>query len=155
MDPISNQSLDFEIHRFTGTHFEMGFQQGQKFIANLNHGLKVIQGLEGFQALRPKWLPNPLFFAAARKKSTKWLSALLAKHAPNQAERLQGIAKGAEIDPSWIYLLVSTEIVLGVLSWELPSLAGVPILVPKRKSAKATSRLSDAILIIIPLSFPS
>lgn len=113
-------NLDFTLHRFSGNHYELGIQQGKKFKENLNQGLKIIQGLEGFQALRPKWLPNPIFFAVARKKSTKWLATFLAKHAPNQAERLRGIADGAEIDPSWIYLLVSTEIVLGVLNWELP-----------------------------------
>ena len=83
------------IDHFKGTHYEMGLQQGRLYKANIKDGMKLLKKQEEFKKLKPKGVPSQIFWRIAKKKAIKWLKPYIQEKAPNQAERIRGIAKGA------------------------------------------------------------
>jgi len=102
----------------------MGKQQGEQFKKNLIHGFEIIKNHEGINNLRPKFVPKPLFFKIAQSKAYDAFAQLFEKYAPNQAERVHGISEGSGISEKMIYLLCSTEAVLGNIDYEIPIQTG-------------------------------
>jgi predicted choloylglycine hydrolase len=113
-----------KIHSFAGNYFNMGKQQGEQFKKNLIHGFEIIKNHEGINNLRPKFVPKPLFFKIAQSKAYDAFSHIFEKFAPNQAERIHGISEGSGISEKMIYLLCSTEAVLGNIDYEIPIQSG-------------------------------
>jgi len=117
---FENQIIDLEIEIFKGNHYEMGFQQGKAFKDFIHKGLKVIQNQDAFKSMKPKFFPTNIFWKIARKKASNWLKPYIEKHAQNQADRVLGIANGADLDEKWIYLLMSTELIMDTADYEIP-----------------------------------
>ncbi|MHA1585180.1 MAG: C45 family autoproteolytic acyltransferase/hydrolase [Promethearchaeota archaeon] len=108
------------IDHFKGTHYEMGLQQGRLYKDNIKDGMKLLRKQEEFKKLKPKGVPSQIFWRIAKKKAIKWLKPYIQEKAPNQAERIRGIAKGADLSEEWIYLLISTELLLDTPDYEMP-----------------------------------
>ncbi len=111
-----------KIYEFTGSHYDMGFQQGKVFAEIAEEALNMFQNLEEIQSLKPVELDIEIFMKFASKKAFRSLNRLLKKYAPNQSERLRGMAEGSELDEKMIYLFSAAELLLGDLDWELPHL---------------------------------
>jgi isopenicillin-N N-acyltransferase-like protein len=127
---------------FSGNHFEMGFQQGKHFKDNIRQGFITIQRRPEFLTQKPKYLPQFLFWSLAKKKALNWLKPYFTKFAPNQAERVKGIAQGAESKEGWIYLLMSTELVLDSPEYVMPLESCTDIGIKKTRSANDSSLIA-------------
>ncbi len=125
-----------KIPLFHGTHYEMGFQQGQYFKENIHTGIQVIKNQPEFTKMKPNYLPSFLFWKIAQKKATKWLKPYILQHAPHQEQRVKGIADGSELNEGWIYLLMSTELVFDTPDYEQPLESCTDIAVSKFRSVE-------------------
>jgi predicted choloylglycine hydrolase len=95
---------------FSGTHFEIGIQQGQAMRELIHKALKQIPNLESVKAMKPPLLPTSLFIALAKRRAVKLLRNDIFEYYPKQAQRLKGIAEGASIDMSALLFLQSIEL---------------------------------------------
>ena len=111
-----------KIYTFKGSHYEMGYQQGEAFKEIAGKALDTFKNLDEIKGLKPKWLPKNTFIKIASKKAKKGLNPIIKKYAPNQAERIRGMADGAGFDENLLYLFSGAELLLGELDWELPHL---------------------------------
>jgi len=111
-----------KIYEFSGSHYDMGFQQGKIFAEMAEEALNMFQNLEEIQSLKPEELPIDVFMKFASKKAFRSLNRFLKKYAPNQAERLKGMAEGSRLDEKLMYLFSAAELFLGELDWEVPHL---------------------------------
>ncbi len=108
------------VYSFSGTHYEMGIQQGKAFGEFAHQAWDNLKSLEEVQGLKPKYLPTSLFLKLASKKAYKWLSPMFKTHAPNQTERIKGISTGSGLSEPLFYLFSGLELMLGTPDWELP-----------------------------------
>ncbi|HMF33933.1 MAG TPA: C45 family peptidase [Candidatus Lokiarchaeia archaeon] len=123
------------LHKFTGTHYDIGRQQGITFQTTIHEAWRAIQQYDLILALKPRFIPRNLFFAIAKRKGYNLLADLLQKYCPGQAERIAGIADGAGIDVKILYLIASMEIILGVNDYEIPLRGGcTDVAVAKEKT---------------------
>lgn len=111
-------------YEFSGSHYEMGFQQGFTFKSNLEVAIKAFKALPSIKQLKPKIMPRNLFFKIASNKAYKGFSNIFHKYLPEQAERIKGIAEGSEISEKMIYLIASTEVILAERNFEIPIKSG-------------------------------
>ncbi|MHA1111469.1 MAG: C45 family autoproteolytic acyltransferase/hydrolase [Promethearchaeota archaeon] len=109
-----------QVHHFSGSHYDMGFQQGERFKQSLIEAFKAFKDYPDISKMRPKLIPQGLFFLLAARKSRKWFQPTLEKLAPNQAERIRGISDGSGISQNLIYLLCSTELLLTKKTYDTP-----------------------------------
>lgn len=116
-----DQSKEFE---FSGSHYQMGKQQGRAFKANLKAAFDEFKKIPAVQMMKPRFLPTSLFFKIASSKAYKGLNEIFEKHLPHHCERISGIAEGADISEKMIYLLASTELILAERKYEIPSIEG-------------------------------
>ena len=87
---------------FFGTHYEMGFQQGKQYSQSIRKGIQALLDSDVIKENKPKFLPQGLFFLAAKQRAKKLIDKDILKYFPKQADRLRGIADGASIDLSSI-----------------------------------------------------
>lgn len=111
-----------EIFEFSGTHYELGFQQGKTFKHVAKRALNIFKNLEDVQTMKPWFLPTGIFLRIASSKAKKWLEPIIKNHSPNQAERIKGMADGSGMNENLIYFFSAAELLLGKLDWELPHL---------------------------------
>ena len=79
-----------KIYQCSGSHYEMGFQQGKIFTDLSESLIEMFKNLEEIQALKPEPIPTDIFLKFASKKAYRTLNKVLEKYAPNQAERIKG-----------------------------------------------------------------
>ena len=111
-----------KIHEFSGSHYEMGFQQGTLFQDLVQDALRVFKKLEDIQLMKPRFMPMCLFLWIASRRAKNWLKPLIKSHAPNQAERIRGMADGSGMSERLLYFFSAAELMLAKLDWELPHL---------------------------------
>ncbi len=113
-----------KVHHFSGSFYDMGFQQGERFKESLKEAFVAFRDYPDISKMRPKLIPQGLFFRLAARKSRKWFQPTLEKLAPNQAERIRGISDGSGISQDLIYLLCSTELLLTKKTYDVPIIDG-------------------------------
>lgn len=69
--------------------------------------------------MKPRLLPNLLFISLAKRRATRFLKKDVFEYYPKQAERLRGIAEGAQIDLSAALLMQSMELLIGSPKYRL------------------------------------
>ncbi len=132
-----------KIHHFSGSHYDMGFQQGERFKESLVEAFKAFKDYPDISKMRPKLVPSGIFFQLAARKSRKWFQPTLEKLAPNQAKRIRGISDGSSVSQNLIYLLCSTELLLTKKSYDLPIIDGcTSIAYNKTKTERGHSMVS-------------
>ncbi len=109
-----------KLYEFTGSHYEMGYQQGDTFKTNLHKAISMFKNLEEVKSLKPRLIPTGLFMKLASKKAISVFKPIFEKNCPNQVERVKGLAEGSELSEKLIYLLMAAEVMLADLDWELP-----------------------------------
>ena len=101
------------LQAFSGSHYEIGVQQGQAVRELLQKTLRQIQNFEALKQMKSKLLPTPLFLALAKRRADKLFRKDIFDHYPKQAQRLRGLADGAEVSISTILLMQSLELLIG------------------------------------------
>lgn len=107
------------LQSFSGSHYELGLQQGQAVRKLVHEGLESIPDLEIVKLMKPKLLPTSLFLALAKRKAAKLLRNDVFKLYPKQAQRLKGIADGSKIDMNAAFFLQSMEFLIGKPSFAI------------------------------------
>ena len=98
------------LQTFSGTHYEIGVQQGQAVRGLIHKALEQIPDFEGVNLMKPRLLPTFLFLALAKRRATKLLRNDIFEFYPKQAQRLRGIAEGAGIDIPTVLFMQSMEL---------------------------------------------
>jgi len=104
------------VETFSGTHYEIGVQQGQAVRALLHRTFAQAGNLVEVKSMKPRFVPMSLFLSLARRRATKQLHDAIVHYYPNQAARLTGIADGAGIDVSWLFFAQSMELLVTINS---------------------------------------
>jgi hypothetical protein len=86
------------LENFSGTHYEVGIQQGKAGSGRIQQILQLIPQLDIVKQMKPRLLPTSLFLALAKRRATKLLKNDILQYYPEQAQRMKGLAEGAGID---------------------------------------------------------
>ncbi len=91
---------------------EMGVAQGSALRERIVGALDALRQLDAVRKQRPWWMPWAAFLALAERKAEGMLSEALARHSPEMAQRLAGMAEGAGLPPAALCLLNVAETLL-------------------------------------------
>jgi hypothetical protein len=91
--------------RCEGDPEAMGFSQGKALREKIQGAREMLRDLEVFRHRQPFCLPFSVFRWLAEQKAQALLSRALAVHSPETAQRLAGLADGAQIRPASLHLL--------------------------------------------------
>ena len=105
--------MELRLQTLSGTHHEIGVQQGLAARESLLSVLEVMPGSNAMKRIKPSWLPTYIYLYLARRRASNLLKKDIFEYYPKQAERLRGIAEGAGIGLSTALLLQSFELFLG------------------------------------------
>src|SRR3989442_6841025 len=98
-----------------GTSFEMGRAQGAALRSKILAARKALRALEAFRKQQPWWLPFPVYRWLAGRKARQFLAHPLRHHYPEFDQRLTGLAAGARVKPSTLYLFNALEPMLSYI----------------------------------------
>ncbi|MCH7987802.1 MAG: hypothetical protein IID46_01485 [Planctomycetes bacterium] len=87
-----------------GDHREMGIAQGIGMREKLEKSSEILSRLDPFLRRKPWWLPYGSYKKLSQRKAERVLKDPLRKQFPEMAQRLEGIAEGAEIHLGELYL---------------------------------------------------
>jgi hypothetical protein len=104
-----------QVIRCGGSHEQMGFEQGRALESKIKGAHAALAQLESFRIEQPWWLPFQAFRRLAERKAERLLAGPLARQYPRCHDRLRGIAAGAGVRPSSIYLLNAIEALLSAV----------------------------------------
>jgi predicted choloylglycine hydrolase len=107
------------FHAFTGSHHEVGVQQGRAGRQQIREVLEKIPNYEFVKLMKPRLLPTSLFIALAKRRAERLLKKDVFEYYPRQARRLSGIAEGAEVDLSTMFFLQGMELLIGKPSYRV------------------------------------
>ncbi len=106
--PETLSTLKLQV--FSGTHYDMGIQQGKANREMLHRILEQIPKLEAVKDMKPRMLPTTLFLSLAKRRAVQLLENDIAKYYPEQAQRLRGISEGAGTGMKWAYFMQAMEL---------------------------------------------
>jgi predicted choloylglycine hydrolase len=98
-----------KLQVFSGTHYDMGIQQGKANRELLHRILEQAPKLEAVKDMKPKMLPTTLFLSLAKRRAVQLLENDIAEYYPEQAKRLRGISEGAGTGIGWAYFTQAME----------------------------------------------
>ena len=102
-------SLTMRLQVFSGTHYDMGIQQGKVNRELLHRILEQAPKLEAVKDMKPRMLPTALFLSIAKRRAIQLLENDIAEYYPEQAKRLRGISEGAGTGIGWAYFTQAME----------------------------------------------
>jgi len=102
------------VNYFSNDHYDIGLQQGHAVSTLLQDVCKQMAKLEAVKILKPKLLPASLFLFLTKKKAAKIFKKDIYTYYPRQAQRLEGIAKGAGIDLPTLFLIQAAELLINI-----------------------------------------
>jgi hypothetical protein len=105
---------EVELVRVSGSHREMGRAQGRALGSRVRDAASAMSSTEAFQLLKPRLLPGAIFAAVASRRAQALLERPLARHRPEQLERMLGLAEGAGLAPRSVFLVQGAEVLLQV-----------------------------------------
>ena len=100
-----------------GSHQEMGLAQGQQGRAAGQAVYQAFLASQELELARPRWVPRRLFPVLARWRARRSLEGPLRRHYPEQAARMDGIARGSGLSPALLYLGLGAELLLNEVHW--------------------------------------
>jgi len=120
-DNVNKVSIvtNVSLHTFSGTNHEIGVQQGKAGRQQICEALEKIPNYDFVRLMKPRLLPTSLFMALAKRRAERLLKDDVFEYYPKQAQRLNGIAEGAEINLSTILFLQGMELLIGKPSYRL------------------------------------
>jgi len=108
-----------ELLRVAGPHREMGRAQGAALAGDIRAAERTLLAAEPFLLLKPTFLPTAIFGAIARRRARSALERPIARHRPEQAQRLLGLAEGAGVGARTIYFVQGAELLLAAVDWRV------------------------------------
>jgi len=105
--------LSTKVYRFSGSHYEVGLQQGKSMRKSIHEGIDAILASELMKSSKPKLVPMPLYYFMAKRRADKMLREDISKYQSKQAQKMQGIADGAGVDLPTILFTQMLEVLLG------------------------------------------
>jgi predicted choloylglycine hydrolase len=115
---VANVS-NVDFHIFSGSHHEIGIQQGKVCSEQLHETLEKIPSYDFIRLIKPKMLPNSIWLTLAKRRAEKLLKNDIFKYYPKQAQRLSGIAAGAGISLADEFLFQGMELMIGNPTFQL------------------------------------
>ena len=116
MTPGKRQVRLFDLR---GEHYEMGFQQGLQAREAIHHLFENLHQVEALQLEKPALVPFKVFQGMATRRAVGEMWSDINENCPNQRVRMEGIAKGADIDGSLLYLALAGELILAQTNYRL------------------------------------
>lgn len=114
--PGRRQVRLFELE---GNHYEKGYQQGLQAREVIHHFFAHLHQWETFMSKKPFLVPFRLYTFLATRRAVADSGADLAEYYPNQKERMEGIAKGAVIEESLLFLALMGEMMMTEVDYRL------------------------------------
>jgi predicted choloylglycine hydrolase len=105
-----------KMKAFSGSHHEIGIQQGEAVRGLLSQLMQVLPELDAFRRMKPMLLPTSLFLSFAKRRAADLLEEDIFQIYPNQAERMRGISEGCGMDLPMLMLLQSMEMLIGKIT---------------------------------------
>ncbi len=97
-----------------GTHYERGFQQGEKLRKEIHDAIDFVFNSEFFKEMVPPNVPAAVVKKSLESLSKKYIEKPIRENLPNQWKKLTGIEKGADISHSMALLSQVFEIINGL-----------------------------------------
>lgn len=107
------------LQKFSGSHYEIGVQQGRAVQQSMREALDRIPNFEMMKLMKPSFVPTSLFLALAKRRAARLLRNDVFECYPKQAERLKGCAEGAGLDMNTLLFMLSFELLVGRPSYVL------------------------------------
>lgn len=95
------------LHTFSGSNHGIGVQQGKATHQQIQEALERIPNYEFVKLMKPRYLPTALFVWMAKHRAERILRKDIFEYYAKEAERMRGIAEGAEVDIASIFVLAS------------------------------------------------
>jgi predicted choloylglycine hydrolase len=129
---------DITLKKFSGSHYEIGVQQGKAIREIVDDALKRLLNLKFVKQMKPRLIPSFLFLTLAKHQAEKLLKKDIFQQYPNQAERLKGIADGARVSISTILFFQSLELLftLNESSYQIQACTTIGFSPKKTKSGE-------------------
>ncbi|MFH1537832.1 MAG: C45 family peptidase [bacterium] len=108
-----------KLFRFSGTHEEMGHQQGRETARVIKRARDLMAGSEELTLIKPSFIPFGLFVLLGEAKTSLQFGRHIKKYYPQQFKRMAGIARGAGVRPGFIALLQSLEVELNKVDFHM------------------------------------
>jgi predicted choloylglycine hydrolase len=105
-----------EMEDFSGSHYEIGVQQGEAIRGLLNKLMHVLPELDAFKRMKPRLIPTSLFLSFAKRRAADLLEEDIFQIYPRQGERMRGMSKGCGMDLPMLMLLQSMEMLIGKIT---------------------------------------
>ncbi|MBN2025457.1 MAG: hypothetical protein JW854_01655 [Actinobacteria bacterium] len=102
-----------------GDHYEMGYQQGLHLAEAIHHFQASFHRVEAFQVEKPAVLPTRVFMAATMRRAVKEMWSDVSEYCPRQKARMEGMAKGADIDEAVLFVALASEMALAQSNYRL------------------------------------
>ncbi|NPV59068.1 MAG: hypothetical protein HPY75_05330 [Actinobacteria bacterium] len=102
-----------------GDHYELGYQQGLQMSEAIRHLISSLSGIEALQVEKPPLVPMKAYINLAAKRAMNEMLDDLSENYPNQKDRMEGIARGADADISYLFLALAAELAMARINYRL------------------------------------
>lgn len=123
----SSGQRQVRLYDLSGDHYEMGYQQGLQTREAIHHSLEHLEELETMKIAKPFSMPFRLYLSVAARRAAGEMSGDVSEGCPRQRMRIEGIAKGAGVDESLIYLAQSLELAIADINYRLGACTAVAV----------------------------
>jgi Acyl-coenzyme A:6-aminopenicillanic acid acyl-transferase len=110
-----------------GDHYEMGYQQGLQAREAVHHLFSNLNQVEALRAEKPLLVPLRLFVSYGMRHASREMLSDVSEHCPRQKSRMEGIAKGAGVDESLLFLALIGEITLAKIDYRIGACTAVAV----------------------------
>ncbi len=116
-----------KLFEFEGDHYELGYQQGLQLREAIHHLFHHLRDFDWVWARKPPLIPFGLYVYLAARWAEGQVREDLARLAPDQLLRLEGIAKGAAVSESHLYFALAGEMNINQVSYRLGACTAIVV----------------------------
>ncbi len=110
---------EVRLFEFAGDNYEMGYQQGMQLRDAISLMASRLGSFPSLVANKSPLLPSRLYlYMAARRAVNEYLPDIF-NHYPNQHKRIEGLAKGAQMELSFFLLMMTAELMVTQVNYRL------------------------------------
>ncbi len=103
----------------SGDHYEMGYQQGLQMREAIQDLFGNLQQIEAFRAEKSFFMPGRLYLTLETRRAVSEMLEDVTEHCGPQKVRMEGIAKGAGVDESLLFLTLASELAMPHANYRL------------------------------------
>ncbi len=110
---------EVRLFEFAGDNYEMGYQQGMQLRETLSLMASRLGNFSSLQANKSPLIPSRLYlYLAARRAVNEYLPDVF-NYYPRQHKRIEGLAKGAQLELSFFMLMMTAELMVTQVNYRL------------------------------------